>query len=215
MKTANFLTFLLLGSVLAFGVTGCKKTPKSPTPIFGRGTTAPGGGRPGELADNTGATLPNGNDTRANPLGGGLGTDSPLAARPTSLDDYFQDRETFRQDTIYFAFDKYEVKAGELTKAQAVADYLKGQPSDSVLVEGHCDERGTPEYNRALGERRALSVRESLMSLGVAGDRIHTTTYGEDKPADPGHNEQAYAKNRRGEFVLLKPKTGGAGGGLR
>jgi peptidoglycan-associated lipoprotein len=136
---------------------------------------------------------------------------SPLAARPTSLDDYLQDREIFRQDTVYFEFDKFNVKANELTKVQAVASYLQGQPSDSVLVEGHCDERGTPEYNRALGERRALSVRESLMSLGIAGDRIHTTSYGEDKPADSGQSESAYAKNRRGEFVLLKPKSGAGG----
>jgi peptidoglycan-associated lipoprotein len=142
---------------------------------------------------------------------------SPLATSPEGtelterggLDKYFQDREAFKQDTVYFDFDRYNVKPSELSKVQAVADYLKGQSSNAVLVEGHCDERGTPEYNRALGERRAISIRESLTNLGIAADRIHTISYGEDKPVDPGHNEAAWAKNRRGEFILLKPKTGG------
>jgi peptidoglycan-associated lipoprotein len=91
-----------------------------------------------------------------------------------------------------------------------VANYLKSNGGQAVLVEGHCDERGTPEYNRALGERRALSVRESLISLGVPGEGIHTVSFGEDRPADPGHNDAAWAKNRRAEFVLLKPKAGTA-----
>jgi peptidoglycan-associated lipoprotein len=72
-------------------------------------------------------------------------------------------------------------------------------------VEGHCDERGTEEYNRALGERRALAVRDYLMNLGIDGDRIFTISYGEDLPAADGHDENAYRLNRRAEFVLLRP----------
>jgi peptidoglycan-associated lipoprotein len=143
-------------------------------------------------------------------------TQLPVSPSGTELTDrrdinnYFQDRDTFKQQTVYFDFDRYNVKTSELPKLQAVADRLKGQSSDAVLVEGHCDERGTPEYNRALGERRADSIRESLINLGIAADRIHTISYGEDKPVDLGHNDAAWAKNRRGEFVLLKPKTGGS-----
>ena len=77
---------------------------------------------------------------------------------------------------------------------------------NKILVEGHCDERGTEEYNRALGERRALSVRDRLVELGVGADRIRTMSLGEDRPADPGFSGDAYQANRRGEFVLLKPK---------
>jgi peptidoglycan-associated lipoprotein len=87
-----------------------------------------------------------------------------------------------------------------------VAKHLKGKPTDLLLIEGHCDERGTEEYNRSLGERRALALRDALGKLGVSGDRIRTLSFGEDKPADAGHNEAAWTKNRRGEFILLVPK---------
>lgn len=212
MNTASFLTRLLLVAVLAVAVSGCKKTPKSPTPIFNPARTAPDPGNNPSGIEN-GARLPNTQDTSSNPLAGsgdpnaGAGA---LAPRPTSLDAYDQDREIFRQETVYFGFDKYNVTPGELPKIQNVANYLIGQNSASVLIEGHCDERGTPEYNRALSERRAISVRETLVTLGVSGDRIHTIPYGEDRPVDTGTSEEAYARNRRAEFVLLKPKMGGA-----
>jgi peptidoglycan-associated lipoprotein len=199
MKIANFFTLLLLSVAVSFTATGCKKNVKSPTPIFGRTGQAPRGSSPGGI-ENPGPTVPL--EPRVNPEG------SPLASRPGNLEDYNQDRETFRQDTVYFEFDKYTVKPSEVQKVQSVASYLKGQTPFAVLVEGHCDERGTPEYNRSLGERRALSIRELLISAGVSGDRIHTVSFGEDKPAESGHNEAAWSKNRRGEFVLLRPKSG-------
>jgi peptidoglycan-associated lipoprotein len=80
--------------------------------------------------------------------------------------------------------------------------------SDKLLIEGHCDERGTEEYNRALGERRALALREALAKAGVSPDRIRTISYGKDRPVNPGHDESAWAQNRRGEFILLHPKAG-------
>jgi len=70
-------------------------------------------------------------------------------------------------------------------------------------VEGHCDERGTNEYNLALGERRANAAKRYLLSLGISSDRISSISYGEEKPLDPGHNEEAWAKNRRGHFIIL------------
>ena len=118
---------------------------------------------------------------------------------------YKKDRDFFKLNTVFFDFDRATVRAGERVKVEEVALYLKGDAKVKLMVEGHCDERGTEEYNRALGERRALSLREYLANLGIAADRIHTISYGEDQPAVPGHNEAAWGKNRRGEFVLLKP----------
>ena len=90
----------------------------------------------------------------------------------------------------------------------AVAEALSNNPENKILVEGHCDERGTEEYNRALGERRALSIRDILVEKGISPDRIRTMTFGEDRPADPSLSETTYRLNRRGEFVLLTPKSG-------
>ena len=97
------------------------------------------------------------------------------------------------------------MKSGEKAKVAKVADYLKGNSADAVRIEGNCDERGTEEYNRSLGERRALALREELVRLGVDPTRADTVSYGEDRPVDPGHDESAYRKNRRGDFILLSP----------
>jgi peptidoglycan-associated lipoprotein len=80
---------------------------------------------------------------------------------------------------------------------------LKKYPKVKVQIEGHCDERGTIEYNLALGERRANSTKKYLISLGISADRISTISYGKERPLDPGHNEEAWAKNRRAHIVVL------------
>jgi peptidoglycan-associated lipoprotein len=85
---------------------------------------------------------------------------------------------------------------------------LNSNPSDKLLIEGNCDERGTEEYNRALGERRALSARQALAGMGVDPSRVRTISYGKDKPVNPGHDEAAWAQNRRDDFVLLLPRSG-------
>ena len=85
---------------------------------------------------------------------------------------------------------------------KVIARYLLDHPKISVIIEGHCDERGTREYNLVLGEQRALSTRRFLISLGMSPDRLHTVSYGEDKPLDPASNEEAWAKNRRAEFKI-------------
>jgi peptidoglycan-associated lipoprotein len=102
----------------------------------------------------------------------------------------------------FFVFD-----ASELTQeAQQVLDedaaVLKQHPTWVVTIEGHCDERGTAEYNLALGERRAVAARTYLVSLGISADRLHTVSYGKEFPFDPGHDEAAWAKNRRAHFVI-------------
>ena len=83
---------------------------------------------------------------------------------------------------------------------------MKTALPNKLLIEGHCDERGTEEYNRSLGERRALAVREYLVRLGIQASRIRTISYGFDRPVDNGHNEAAWSKNRRDEFIVLMPR---------
>ena len=85
------------------------------------------------------------------------------------------------------------------------AAWLQRYPAVHVRIEGNCDERGTEEYNRSLGERRALAVREELIRLGIDATRVDTTSFGKDKPEDPGHDEAAWKKNRRDDFVVLTP----------
>jgi len=121
---------------------------------------------------------------------------------PTQRANWPRNREIFKKDTVHFDFDSSAIKPAEKPKVAAVAEYLKSHPGDAVEVEGHCDERGTEEYNRSLGERRALALREELARQGVNPMTIDTVSYGKDKPATPGHDEAAYRKNRRGEFLL-------------
>ncbi|MGC8908373.1 MAG: peptidoglycan-associated lipoprotein Pal [Desulfomonilaceae bacterium] len=98
---------------------------------------------------------------------------------------------------VYFDFDKYTLSPEAQSALQYNAELLKRAPQVQVTAEGHCDERGTAEYNLALGERRARAVMDFLVSLGIAPQRIQTVSYGSECPVDPGHNEQAWAKNRR------------------
>ena len=105
-------------------------------------------------------------------------------------------------DDVRFDFDKSELTEGGRRTSQTVADYMKKNPKAKLLIEGHCDERGTAEYNMALGERRATAVMTYLGSLGVPKAALSTVSFGKEKPLDPGHNEGAWAKNRRAHFVL-------------
>ena len=106
--------------------------------------------------------------------------------------------------TIYFDFDKSNLSGQAQSTLKENATWLQGNPSTRVSLEGHCDERGTNEYNMALGQRRAKSAQDYLRSLGVGADRLSITSYGEEVPAEPGHNEAAWAKNRRVESVIKK-----------
>ncbi len=103
--------------------------------------------------------------------------------------------------TFYFDYDKSVLKPADLGALEMHAQILRRNPDRSVVLEGHCDERGTREYNLALGERRADAVRTFLLSAGVPGRQIETVSYGEEQPADPGHNESAWERNRRAVMV--------------
>jgi peptidoglycan-associated lipoprotein len=104
---------------------------------------------------------------------------------------------------IHFDFDRYDILPEDAQILKENAVLLSKYSQIKVQVEGHCDERGTSEYNLALGERRANAAKKYLVSLGISADRISTISYGEEKPLDTGHNEEAWAQNRRGHFVIL------------
>ena len=99
--------------------------------------------------------------------------------------------------TFYFGYDKAVLNPSDLSALEMHAQILRRNPDRNIVLEGHCDERGTREYNLALGERRADSIRSFLLSAGVTGRQIETVSYGEEQPADPGHNEAAWERNRR------------------
>ena len=99
--------------------------------------------------------------------------------------------------TFYFGYDKAVIKPADLASLEMHAQVLRRHPSSSIVLEGHCDERGTREYNLALGERRADSIRSFLTSAGVSPRQIETVSYGEEQPSDPGHSDSAWERNRR------------------
>ena len=104
---------------------------------------------------------------------------------------------------IHFNFDKYDIRPGDTEILKENAALLTKYSTVKIQIEGHCDERGTIEYNLALGERRANSTKQYLISLGISSDRISTISYGKERPLDPGHNEEAWAKNRRAHPIIL------------
>jgi peptidoglycan-associated lipoprotein len=126
-------------------------------------------------------------------------SDDPIANR--SLDDLNRDSPL---QPVFFELDSFELNDQGRATASANAEILRTYPQWVVTIEGHCDERGTPEYNLALGERRAVAVKTFLVSLGISPDRIRTVSYGKEFPFDPGSSEEAHAKNRRGHFVITQ-----------
>ena len=110
-------------------------------------------------------------------------------------------KKGYLQDA-YFDYDASDLRDDARTNLSANAEWLKRYPSIQVLVEGHCDERGTVEYNQALGEKRAQAARDYLTGAGIDASRIQIVSYGKERPFEPGHDEAAWAKNRRAQFVL-------------
>jgi peptidoglycan-associated lipoprotein len=124
-------------------------------------------------------------------------TDDPLTSSPL---DEINKNSPFQP--VFYALDSYEVDAAGQQVLTANAAILKKYPTWVITIEGHCDERGTAEYNLALGEKRALSAKTYLVSLGIPADRLRTVSYGKEFPFDPGHDEGAWYKNRRSHFVV-------------
>ena len=111
-------------------------------------------------------------------------------------------RERFENDDVYFEYDSSALLPAGQTILMEKAEWLRNNPQASIVIEGHTDERGTVEYNLALGDRRAESVRTFIMELGVDTSRIRTVSYGEESPVDTGHDESAWARNRRAHFFI-------------
>ena len=144
-----------------------------------------------------GATTPPGPGSGYQP---GPGT-GPVDSRP--IPGSVQDFVINIGDFVYFDLDSYEVRSDAMAVLDAQADWLRRYPAVQVRVEGNCDERGTREYNLALGARRANAVRDYLVSRGVSASRISTISWGKERPIDPGTGEDAWARNRNGHTVIV------------
>jgi len=173
MRKKFLVQIVVVSLVAAFGLTGCGFTKKKSSAQTGGETGVPPLGPGGETA------------VGERPMVEGAGALQHGQFAP-----------------VLFDYDSARIRPSEVSKLEAVAAYLKSNPG-KLVIEGHCDERGTAEYNRALGERRALAARDELVKLGIDASRVSTISYGKDRPVDPGHDEAAWAKNRRCEFVVV------------
>ena len=144
----------------------------------------------------------NGSDINGQDIGGESGSIS--GASEGKFEDLYTRCTDVDFAPVYFGFDSTVVPQGELGKIDAVAQHLTAKTDRVVVVEGNCDERGSSEYNMSLGENRAIIIRNYLVQSGIAADRIQTRSYGAEKPAVDGHDESAWAKNRRGEFAIFQ-----------
>lgn len=200
MKTMKLIYPLACVLAMTLATTGCHNHK------VGKVTALPGQ-NPGLVGDSTGgSTLPPGN-----PMTGDTGVGTQPGGGQTSdlntFDNMTEDRAALAAYTIHFAFDSAAIKSSEDSNLEAVAAALKADLNTKLTIEGNCDDRGTDEYNRALGERRALAAREALAKDGIDPSRVRTISFGKDKPVDPGHDAAAWEKNRRDDFVLLHPKA--------
>ena len=184
MKFSTILAVFAVG--LAVAASGCKYNKA------GKGGAGAGDGA-------------NGSDINAQEISGMGGDTGSIAG---ASEGKFEDMYTRCTDVdfvpVYFGFDSTVVPAGELGKIDAVAQHLTAKTDRVVVIEGNCDERGSSEYNMALGENRAIIIRNYLVQSGIAANRIQTRSYGAEKPAVDGHDESAWAKNRRGEFAIYQ-----------
>ncbi|HYB66209.1 MAG TPA: peptidoglycan-associated lipoprotein Pal [Steroidobacteraceae bacterium] len=175
----SLVTVLLLAATLAMG--GCPSQPPKPS------STAP-------TETNAGASSEGANAATA--AGRELGSQEEIGGPQAG---------TLATRIVYFDFDSAVIKGQGVDVVAAHAKYLAANSQARVRLEGNTDERGSREYNIGLGDRRAQSVRRALLLQGVAEGQITTVSYGEERPADPGHDEAAWAKNRRVEIVYLTP----------
>jgi peptidoglycan-associated lipoprotein len=123
-------------------------------------------------------------------------------AEETAQRDAMMQKNMFESENIYFEFDSAALSPVAQSVLSGKADYLRDNPGFQVIIEGHCDERGTPEYNLALGDRRAESAKSFLRNLGIDSSRFTTVSYGEESPVETGHDEDAWSQNRRAKFIV-------------
>ena len=204
MKTIKLMLVILL----VMNLTACGKKKKTPPPLLSdsgmptediSGSSGLGGGGP---YTSSGSGLDSGSSLGSGTGAGDRWTEStgeqPLTQRPYS-GEWISDPNL---SSIYFDYNSFELTSESKSLLQHNAAYMKQNPNVRALIEGHCDERGTEEYNQALGERRALSAREYLISQGISSSRIDIISYGELRPAIEGSGESAWSRNRRAEFKI-------------
>lgn len=183
MRTWKMVPVVLM---LAVVVTGCpKKKPAQPAPVLDTETTT---------------VAPPTTDVDTNPSPPVDQTPDPLSADLEEANRYAAAQGLLGD--VYFDFDQYDLRADARDRLSKNAEFLKSHPQFTVTIEGHCDERGTNEYNLALGERRAAAARDYIVSLGVPADRLKTISYGEERPACTESAESCWSQNRRAHFVL-------------
>ena len=151
-----------------------------------------------------GYTIPTGGGVLDNTLGGTDLDGIPIGAIGGRFEDMYSRVQDVNFSPVYFAFDSYALAPQELAKIDQVAQHLQANSRHVLVVEGHCDIRGSNEYNLALGENRALAVRTHLVNLGVGAERIQSRSFGSEKPAVMGTGEAVWKLNRRGEFALYQ-----------
>ena len=142
----------------------------------------------------------NGGDDMLDPTLLGVDGDYPLGAR---VEGGIPATDV-QVESVLFAYDSFQIAASEIGKIEQAGSYMQRNTGVRLVLEGHCDERGSREYNMSLGEYRALAVRAHLIGLNVDGGRIQTRSFGEEMPLDPGHDESAWRANRRVEFKLFR-----------
>ena len=209
MRKFHLMLALCLLTVVA--LSGCKSTtpPEDLQPVpealedpngagGGMGGAGNGGFGPGGAGFGPGAEGKWGAGADEKSLGGAAGADADgwVEADPTG--------NRLGMPIVYFAYDSDLLIPREAAKLDAIADYMSKQPVLGLVIEGHCDQRGTDEYNRALGERRANAIRAYIVGRGIADNRLKTVSYGKDKPAVAGSGESIWRQNRRGVPVPMK-----------
>jgi peptidoglycan-associated lipoprotein len=198
-RGAQFLVATLVIGTALFA--GCAKRPattaaSAPAPTGTAATTGSTGGA---------AVTPPPPTAAAPPAMAPPATAAPATPAPTARPAPKEFAAVPELKPIYFDFDKYDIRPGDAKVLDANAQWLKSNDSQLLLIEGHCDERGTNEYNLALGERRAKSTMNYLVSQGVQASRITIISYGEERPVCTQKNEECWSKNRRAQF-LVKPR---------
>lgn len=186
-------TLCLVVASAALVLAGCSKKPVRPNPGETMIGPTPGG------------------SSSLNPMDmGSLNPSADLAPRDTGFDPSTgQNRQALKDQTVYFDFDKSDIKASERPKLQIAKDYLDKNPGQRLLLEGHCDWRGTAEYNLALGDRRANSVKKYLLTLGVSGDRVETLSKG-SLEASKNADDATMRTDRRVDLIAVQPTAAGA-----
>ena len=191
MRHSRIAVITVLMALVMAGACGKKKPPvarplPAPPPMA---TTTPTGNRPPAPPEPVTDTTPIPPEPKI--------TEDPLTGGDL---DTINKNSPFQP--VYFPLDGFEVDGGGQQALNTNAGILKKYPTWVITIEGHCDERGTAEYNLALGEKRALAAKTYLVSLGIPADRLRTVSYGKEFPFDPGHDEGAWSKNRRAHFVV-------------